>query len=223
MSKTPERFAPVSRRGRFITLEGGDGSGKTSLAAAVSDLLAAHNYTHLLTSEPGGTQFGEQVWRFFTGEAGLSDRLDPLTELFLFAADRAQHVAQVIRPALDAGTHVICSRFADSTIAYQGHGRGLSPDHIRAVNHIATAGLVPELTLLLNVSPEAGLARKRGEAQPDSIGSEELAFHERVQQGFLDLAQREPRRFFVVDASQPADLVVELCWARVQRLLDFIG
>ena len=213
----------MSRSGRFITLEGGDGCGKSTQAAALRELMVEHGYPVKVTAEPGGTEFGREVWRFFTGEVASESQLAPAAELFLFEADRAQHVAEVVQPALEAGTHVICSRFVDSTIAYQGFGRGLNHDQLRAVNHVATGGLLPDLTLLLDVPVDIGLGRKRGEASPDRIGREEHDFHERVRQGFLELAAKEPRRFVVIDASQPEARVTDLCWAAVRHVLDSLG
>ena len=210
----------MSRNGRFITLEGGDGSGKSSQAVALRDLMLEHDYPVLLTAEPGGTEFGREIWGFFTGEVSSGTELSAVAELFLFEADRAQHVAEVLQPALEDGINVICSRFVDSTLAYQGYGRGLNHDQLRAVNHVATGGLLPDLTLLLDIPVEVGLARKRGEAVSDRIGREERDFHERVRQGFLELAKREPRRFVVIDAGQAESRVTDLCWAVVSHVLD---
>lgn len=212
----------MSRRGRFITLEGGDGCGKSTQAAALHELMVEYDYPVRVTAEPAGTDFGREVWRFFTGEVASGSHLAPTAELFLFEADRAQHVSEVVQPALEAGTHVICSRFVDSTIAYQGYGRGLNHDQLRAVNHVATGGLLPDLTLLLDVPVDIGLARKRGEATPDRIGREERDFHERVRQGFLELAAKEPRRFVVIDASQLESRVTDLCWDAVRHALDLL-
>jgi len=146
----------------------------------------------------------------------------PEAELFLFAAARAQHVYEVIRPALDRGDIVLCDRYTDSTLAYQGYGRGLSLDHLRAVNHIATGGLPPHFTLLFDLPPDAGLARKAGERLRDRIGDEGLEFHVRVRDGYLALAKREPKRIAVVDATQPPEAVTQAAWKQLQGFLDHL-
>ncbi len=127
----------------------------------------------------------------------------------------------MIRPCLAGGGTVLCDRYADSTLAYQGYGRGLSLDHVRAINHVATAGLTPDLTFLLDVPPEVGLARKDSAGGgSDRIGQEDIDFHRRVRDGFLSLARKEPQRFFVVDATRPANEVSGRCWERLRKLLD---
>ena len=146
--------------------------------------------------------------------------MTPGAELLLFEAARAQHVQEVIRPALERGKMILCDRYTDSTLAYQGYGRGLSLDHLRAVNHIATGGLPPHFTILLDLPPEIGLARKDDETVGDSIGKESLEFHQRVRAGYLDLAQREPKRMVVVDASLAKDQVTQAAWQHLQRFLD---
>ncbi len=210
---------PQLRRGALVTLEGGEGSGKSSQAEALAALMRTQDYTVTLTREPVGTELGRSVMATFQQKASVT----PEAELFLFEAARAQHVREVIRPALERGAVVLCDRYTDSTLAYQGYGRGLSLDHIRAVNHIATEGLAPHLTILLDVPPETGLARKDHESAfggEDSIGGEPLEFHQRVRQGFLDLAQREPERIVVVDAALPLDQVTKAAWQHLQRFLD---
>jgi dTMP kinase len=212
---------PQFRRGALVTLEGGEGSGKSSQAEALAALMRTHHYTVTLTREPAGTDLGRTVMARFQQRVTVT----PETELFLFEAARAQHVEEVIRPALERGAVVLCDRYTDSTLAYQGYGRGLSLDHIRAVNHIATGGLTPHFTILLDVPPETGLARKDHESAfggDDSIGGEPLEFHQRVRQGFLELAQREPQRIVVVDASLPLDEVTRAAWQHLQRFLDHI-
>lgn len=209
--------------GAFITLEGGEGSGKSSQAKALADLLRGEGYEVTLTSEPSGTPLGETVMDVF--RRGLE--VSPEAELFLFEAARAQNVRDVVRPALERGEVVVCDRFVDSTTAYQGNGRGLNLEQVRALNHLATGGLLPQLTILLDVPPETGLARQRlpagGQAaseEADSIGGESLTFHNRVREGFLEMARSEPERFVIVDASLSADKVTELAWGHVRQLLD---
>lgn len=206
---------PQFRRGILVTLEGGEGSGKSSQAEALATLMRAQDYTVTVTREPAGTELGRTVMSLFRQGSTVT----PQTELFLFEAARAQHVREVIRSALARGKVVLCDRYTDSTLAYQGYGRGLSLDHIRAVNHIATEGLVPHFTVLLDVPPETGLARKRDEPL---IGSRSLDFHERVRSGYLELAQQAPQRIVIVDASLPLDQATERAWQHLQRFLDRI-
>ncbi|MGQ9572620.1 MAG: dTMP kinase [Dehalococcoidia bacterium] len=205
-----------SRRGLFVTLEGGEGSGKSSQAQALKALLAARGFTVTVTREPAGCPLGQRVRELLT-EPSLE--LDAWSELFLFVAARAQHVAEVIRPALERGEVVVCDRFGDSSVAYQGYGRGLRPDDVRLANRMATQGLVPDLTVVLDVPVETGLARKRGEAAPDRIGQEGAEFHERVRQGYLAMAGGEPQRFLVVDSMIPAEEITRAIWRRLEPLL----
>ncbi len=211
-------MAPQLRRGTLVTLEGGEGCGKSSQAEALAALLREDGYAVLVTREPGGTKLGQVVKGIF--QEGV-----PVTaeaELFLFEAARAQHVQEVIRPALERGEVVLCDRYTDSTLAYQGYGRGLSPDHLRAVNHIATGGLPPHFTILLDLPPEKGLARKANERVRDSLGDESIEFHRRVREGYLELARREPKRIAVVDASKPLQQVTQAAWRHLQRFLDHL-
>jgi dTMP kinase len=146
-------------------------------------------------------------------------RVEPLAELLLFEAARAQLVATVIRPALQRGSTVLCDRFADSSLAYQGYGRGLDLELIERLNAIATGGLRPDLTLLLDVPAGVGLARRREEGGLNSLDSEDLAFHERVRQGYLALARREPARWRIIDASRGVDEVADAVWSAVREWL----
>ena len=194
-------------RGWFITIEGPEGGGKTTQAERLRAHLADVGTVHL-AREPGGTWLGERVREILLARtAPGAPPTDPLTDAFLFNAARRQLVREVIRPALDAGTTVICARFADSTLAYQGHGAGVPIAHLRALADLATDGLTPDLTVLLDLPVEAGLARKspgdvtRFEAEFD------LAFHRRVRDGFLALAAAEPARFVVIDATLSVDQV----------------
>jgi dTMP kinase len=217
--------APGPARGVFITLEGGEGAGKSTQAQALAERLRADGHVVRLTQEPGGTDLGRHIWSFLEQQAGAHrGPLDAGAELFLFEAARAQHVAEVIRPALDAGEIVVCDRFTDSTVAYQGYGRGLSLAEIDVCNRIACAGLKPDLTLLLDLPAEAGLARAERAHQSgklhDSIGAEPLEFHRHVRQGFLEIARREPQRVKVLDASGAPDAVTEQAWQRVRATLE---
>ena len=211
-------MSPQLHRGTLVTLEGGEGSGKSSQADALATLTREHDYDVTITREPAGTELGEIVKGIF--QRGVT--VTPEAELLLFEAARAQHVQEVIRPALERGKMILCDRYTDSTLAYQGYGRGLSLDHLRAVNHIATGGLPPHFTILLDLPPEIGLARKDHETLGDSIGKESLEFHQRVRAGYLELAQREPKRMVVVDASLPEDQVTQAAWQHLQRFLDHL-
>jgi dTMP kinase len=207
---------PAPPRGLFITLEGGEGSGKSSQAQTLKALLEAKGYRVALTCEPGGCELGRRLQGLLND--GSID-LDPRAELFLFEAARAQHVAEVILPALASHDVVICDRFADSSVAYQGYGRGLGLNHVRVANLVATQGLLPDLTVVLNVGVDLGLTRKEGESAPDRIGREVPDFHERVRRGYLALATEEPERFVVVDGTLPAEEITERIWRRLEPLL----
>ena len=207
---------PAAPRGLFVTLEGGDGSGKSSQAQALQALLEARGYSVAVTHEPGGCELGRRI-QGLLNDASID--LDPRAELFLFEAARAQHVAEVILPTLASHDVVICDRFSDSSVAYQGHGRGLGLNHVRVANLVATQGLVPDLTILLNVGVDLGLTRKEGEAAPDRLGRETPDFHERVRRGYLALATEEPERFVVVDGSLSPKEITERIWRRLEPLL----
>jgi dTMP kinase len=204
------------RAGVLFSLEGIRGSGKSTQAQALENLLESKGHAVALTQEPAGGALGGWVHQLLSQD---EPSLESYSELFLFAAARAQHLAEVIRPALERGKVVICDRFIDSTLAYQGYGRGLSLNHVRVVNHIATEGLTPDLTVLLDVPVELGLARKAGEQAADRIGRESAEFHERVRQGYLAIAAEEPERFLVLDATRPADEATEAIWRRLEPLL----
>ena len=212
----------------FLSIEGGDGAGKSTQAELLMIRLTASGVDALLVHEPGGTDFGEQVRRLVKGDVERS----PMSELFLFEAARAQLVQDVIRPALDAGRVVVTDRYADSSLAYQGYGRGLDLADVRALNRAATGGLMPNATVLLEISPDRALARVDGsdgsEGRSDDPGQarferEPIEFHHRVAEGFSALASEEPGRWFVVDASAAPDRVAEKVWAIVSNLLVLRG
>ena len=200
-------------RGRFIVFEGGEGSGKSTAAAAVAARLEAAGQRVVLTREPGGTPAGEAI------RALLHQRLSPWAELFAFLAARAELVSTVIRPALEDGATVICDRFAPSTFAYQVHARGLDPVVVRTANRAATGGLEPDLVVYLDLDPAAGLARKADEGAAIATGQEGLEFHRKVREGYLLQARDDPARWAVIDASLPAERVAELAFDRVLRAL----
>jgi dTMP kinase len=192
--------------GWFITIEGPEGAGKTTQAARLEAHLVENGIAVLRTREPGGTRLGERVRELLLGggqpddDPSVGGPIDPLADALLFNAARRQLVEEVIRPAIDAGTTVVCARYADSTLAYQGYGAGVPLVTLRALEGIATGGLRPDLTILLDVPPEVGLRRKApGDQTRFELGFD-LAFHRRVRDGFLALAADEPGRFAVVDA-----------------------
>jgi dTMP kinase len=192
----------VSARGRFITLEGPEGSGKTTAARHLAEWLRERGVRTVLTHEPGGTPLGEEVRRIVLHMRGMSDDLDPRADALLYAAARAQHVARVIRPALERGEWVVCARFLDSSLAYQGAGYGNDPDEMRRLQDFATGGLRPDLTILLDVPVEVGLERTRRRREWNRFeDTEEVAFFERVRAAYLRMAEDEPDRFRVVDGA----------------------
>ena len=208
----------------FITFEGIEGAGKSTAIEFLVEYLQAHGYDPVTTREPGGSALGRRLRSLLLDvrTTGLCSR----AELFLFLADRAQHVAEVIRPALEAGQVVLCDRFTDSTLAYQGHGRGLDTEYLRSLNTAATGGLAPDLTLLLDLPVRCGLERagqrNRSEGMVIAEGrfdSESLDFHERVRRGYRDLAEEEPERFAIIDASQPPEDVVLQCRSAIEAHL----
>jgi dTMP kinase len=193
-------------RGWFVTLEGPEGSGKTTQASRLADAARAAGVPAVLTREPGGTRIGDAIRSVVLQADSDSAPIAPRTEALLFNASRAQLVADVVAPALAGGGLIICARYADSTVAYQGYGLGLDVGDLRALEAFATEGCVPDLTILLDLPVAAGLARK-GVEETTRFEGLDLAFHERVRAGFLAIAAQEPSRFRVVDASQSADAV----------------
>ncbi|HEY8239017.1 MAG TPA: dTMP kinase [Candidatus Limnocylindrales bacterium] len=196
--------------GLFITLEGPEGGGKTVIAKRLVEELTRRGHVVRSTREPGGTRLGERV-RGIVLEQSADDRaaaIDRRADALLFNAARAQLVAEVIRPALDRGEVVLCARYADSTLAYQGYGAGLPLDELRALAAVATGDLKPDLTILLDVPPEIGIGRKTGASRNRFESSFDLAFHERVRAGFLALAGQEPDRFRVIDSSRRIGAVI---------------
>ena len=204
--------------GLFITLEGPEGAGKSTQMPLLCEWLEAQGHEVVCTRNPGGTQIGRQIRQILLDPENRA--LVPMAELMLYAADRAQHVQEVVRPALSAGKVVICDRFSDSTLAYQGHGRGLDTTLLRALNEMATEGLRPDLTLLLDLSSEAGLARVQRYRQTDRLEEEAIAFHHRLREGYLALAAEEPERIVVIDALQEAEVVQEAMQVALLKVLQ---
>lgn len=210
--------SPANRPGLFITFEGGDGAGKSTQAAKLTEALEADGRKVVRTREPGGTAVGEQL-RSLVLEHGNGE-IDARTEALIFAASRAAHVAQVIRPAVERGDVVVCDRFIDSSVAYQGSGRSLGTGDVRQLNVWATEGFSPDLTVLLDVDPEQGrLRRTANQAAEDRLESEPDTFHLRIRRAFLEQARTDPSRYLVLDARQPVDELAEAILARVKELL----
>lgn len=199
----------------IITFEGGEGCGKSVQSRALYRRLSKLTIPALLIHEPGTTLLGKKIASWLKWS---NIDVSPLAELFLFNASRAHLVAEVIRPNLESGKVVICDRYADSTTAYQSYGRGLDLGLVTTVNSSATQGLKPDLTILLDIAVGDGLSRKRGKKQ-DRFELEDIAFHQRVRDGYLKMAAEGPGRWFVVDAMQPQSNVGELVWGRVGCLL----
>jgi len=192
----------------FVTFEGIEGSGKSTQIARAAEFLRARGLPHLVTREPGGTAIGDAIRRILLDPASAA--MVPMAELLLIGAARVQHVEERILPALEEGKVVLCDRFADSTRAYQGHGRQLPESAIRLLDSLTAADLSPDLTFLFDLPVEEGLARAHGRnarsgAEEGRIDAEEIAFHRRVRAGFLELARESPGRFRVLPGSEPPD------------------
>jgi dTMP kinase len=201
--------------GILVTFEGIEGSGKSTQIELTRRYLEEIEYPYLVTREPGGTPLGEEMRNVLLGKEDLS--IDPLAELFLIEADRAQHVAEVINPALEAGRMILCDRFTDATVAYQGYGRGLDMEFIEAMNRGATGGLTPQCTILLDCSVDVGMARAGGE---DRFEREDLLFHQRVREGYLRIAQQEPGRVKVVSGEGAQETIQEEIRKILNPLVD---
>ena len=200
----------------FITFEGGEGCGKSTQARMLYRRLLKSAVPVVLTWEPGGTPLGKRLGRWLKWSD--DQEITPPTELFLFNAARAESVAKIIMPNLEAGKVVISDRFSDSTTVYQGYGRELDLEMVGYVNDSATGGLKPSLTILLDSPVATGLTRKKGRDQ-DSFEREELSFHQRVRDGYLKLAASEPERWLVVDATQSKKKIAGIIWQKVSQLL----
>jgi len=203
--------------GIFITLEGVEGSGKTTQAALVADALRKEGRSVTLTHEPGGTRAGEAIRAIFLDPAVS---LDVAAELLLVLADRVQHVREILKPALAAGEIVISDRYSDSTVAYQGYGRGFDLKLLDELNRLASDGVRPDLTIVLDCPVETGLERTRKRVRaPDRFESEQVEFHRRVRKGFLEIARSDPTRVIVLDSTQPKPTVTTAIVDAVRKIL----
>ncbi len=203
-------------KGQFITLEGGEGVGKSTNLAAVVQFLEARGQRVVATREPGGTALGEKIRAIFLGEGEIA----PEAELLLVFAARAQHLRDVIEPALASGAWVVCDRFTDASYAYQGGGRGIAWEFIRSLETQVQQGCVPDLTLLLDAPVGVGMARAKRRGPADRLEAETLAFFERVRGAYLRLAGEFPQRIKLVDAAQPLDAVQAAILSHLQNLLE---
>ena len=200
--------------GFFIAFEGGEGAGKSTQEALLAQRLTAQGVSITRTREPGGTPAAEQMRTVVLSpeNAGLDDRAEAL----LFAASRADHAARIIRPALERGDVVICDRYLDSSVAYQGVGRELGEQEVRDLSLWATRGLVPDLTIVLDVDPEIGLSRR---PEPDRLEAEPLEYHRLVRAAFVCFAQKDPQHYLLIDASRPVDEIADVIYARVTHAM----
>lgn len=219
MNHAAERATTQPSNGTFITFEGGDGAGKTTQAELLSAWCAERGREVVRTREPGGTPLGVEVRRLLLHGGDAIGAVDPRAEALLYAADRAQHVAAVVRPALDRGAVVVQDRYIDSSLAYQGAGRVLDPAEVRGLSEWAVQGLWPHLTVLLDIAPAAAAARRAARGgTADRLEAEAEAFHRAVRDGFLALAVAEPERYLVLDATRPAAELHAAITARVAEL-----
>lgn len=198
----PSTYSFKQSRG-FIALEGVNGAGKSTLQELIANFLKAGNRNPICTREPGATELGKHLRKILLENS--QGQIGPLTEVFLFAADRAHHVSHLIKPTLASGSIVITDRYFYSTIAFQGYGRGLPVPVLESINHTAIDGIFPDLTFLLDLDPAEGLKRTRGRNQgSDSFEKEDLAFHTRLRAGFVEIAKSAKEPFVVLDAAKPA-------------------
>lgn len=203
----------------FITLEGPEGSGKTSAIKIVKERLEKEGYQIIMTREPGGTPISEQIRNVILNKENTA--MDPRTEALLYAASRRQHLVEKVWPAVKEGKIVICDRYLDSSLSYQGYARGLGIDEILNVNMYATEGTYPNLTLLFDIEPEKGLARisANSNREVNRLDLEKLSFHKLVREGYLKLAERFPDRFVIIDASKPLEEVANNAFLAIKQRL----
>lgn len=206
----------MKQQGLFITFEGGEGAGKTTLIEEIYKHLLREGRQVLKTREPGGTPLGEEIRALLLHHKGP---VSPYAELSLFLASRAQHIAEVIRPAMKAGKIVLCDRFNDSTIAYQGMARGLGVEKVTAVCQFMCEGLEPHVTFYLDIDPELGLSRTQKRISLDRIEAEDIAFHAKIREGYLAIHEKNPDRFHLLNAAQTPEAVLNEAIELIKRLL----
>ena len=204
----------------FITFEGPEGAGKTTVIQKIAERLAEKNIDVLATREPGGIEIAEKIRTIILNPAHTA--MDERTEALLYAAARSQHYFEKVRPALDAGKLVICDRFIDSSLAYQGYARGIGIDEVLSINEFAIGKKLPDMTILFDIAPEVGLARiyATGNREVNRLDVESLLFHQKVHEGYLLLVERYPERIRMVNADQDIDSVVEEVWSLLLKAIQ---
>lgn len=205
-------------KGIFITMEGPDGSGKSTQIELLKEFLTQKGYEILVTREPGGTAVSEAIREIILNKE--FSEMNDMTELLLYAAARAQLVGQVIKPALAAGKAVISDRFVDSTAVYQGIARGLGIDTVYDINRYALQGIMPDMTFHLDLPAEVGIARKKNQAELDRMELQTIEFHQKVAQGYRELAKRNPERIITIDATLPKEEICDMIRTRVNAVLE---
>ena len=214
----------MNARAMFITLEGGEGSGKTTAIARLSEYMDSHALPHMITREPGGIAIAEKIRQVILDP--LHTAMDARTEALLYAASRRQHLIEKVEPALAAGVTVLCDRFVDSSLAYQGHARGLGIDEVWQINQFAIAGRMPDLTFYLDIDPELGLSRIAAskEREVNRLDLEALSFHQKVREGYEKVAQLFPDRIVRIDAAQgPEEVLGQITKILEKRYLEDFG
>ena len=206
-------------KGKFITFEGPDGSGKTTVSKAVSERLQKMGYPVRYTREPGGSAIAESIRDIILDPKNTA--MDARCEALLYAASRRQHLTEIILPCMEAGTHVICDRFVDSSIAYQGYARGIGAEEVLSINRFAIDNVMPEKTIFLDLPSELGLQRIHSNHRTaDRMDQESIAFHNAVYQGYQKVLEKDRDRMIVIDASQPVENVIEQAFQAVKGILD---
>jgi len=206
-------------KGKFITIEGGEGSGKTTLIGRLADRIKEKGYEAVTTREPGGSPIAEAIRNVILERSHT--KMDGRTEALLYAASRRQHLVEIVVPAIERGAVVLCDRFIDSSLAYQGHARGLGMEAVWEINRFAVDDCMPDLTLFLDLEPEAGLARIEANAlrEVNRLDLEGLAFHRKVREGYLEVAGRFPERIVTIDAMRSPEFVLEDAWRYLEARL----
>ena len=207
------------KKGKFITFEGPDGSGKTTVSRMVSDRLAELGYPVRYTREPGGSKIAEQIRDIILDPKNTG--MDPRCEALLYAASRRQHLNDIVIPALESGTHVICDRFVDSSVAYQGYARGIGAEEVLAMNAFAIGDLMPEKTIFLDVPAETGIERiRKNHRAADRLDSEGMEFHRKVCEGYQEVLKKAGDRMIVIDATKDPETVIQEALSAVKEILN---